>query len=401
VKHLPSVRNEIRTLQGDGKGKALCAITGGAFVVIGVQMLYPALLPEMRVAYGFDLSTAGLLLTLLWFMYAVGQLPGGILSDRVGEETILVVSTLLTATMIVVILAVRSTLALFVVTPLFGFGVALYGVARLTALHDMYPDQVGIAFGIVHAGVDAGQALLPAVGAFLAASVAWQYGFAFTLPLFALIAVGIWLYIPKRTSGTSSGVDSLSTTSMIAILRRLRTTTIGFSGLAFLLPAVIWTSFTSFYPTYLVEIKGISSNVAGLLFGSFFAVGVVWKPIFGSAYDRWGLGPPLALLSVISATGLAMLPFTDGTVSIAVVTLLVSTILGGIPIAQSNLVNELPADIKGTALGIVRTIVISIAAASPVVFGLSAERGYFDEGFLVLAVVAASISLLAVRIHRI
>ena len=47
-------------------------------------MVYPALLPYLRTAYGLDLGTTGLLLTILWSAYALGQLLGGLPTDEFG-----------------------------------------------------------------------------------------------------------------------------------------------------------------------------------------------------------------------------------------------------------------------------------------------------------------------------
>ncbi|MFC7009811.1 MFS transporter [Halalkalicoccus salilacus] len=60
-------------------------------------MVYPALLPRIRMTYGMTLTTAGALLTALWLAYAFGQLPAGMLADRVGEGRVMMVSTLVSA----------------------------------------------------------------------------------------------------------------------------------------------------------------------------------------------------------------------------------------------------------------------------------------------------------------
>lgn len=43
---------------------------------------------------------------------------------------------------------------------------------------------------------------------------------------------------------------------------------------------------------------------------------------------------------------------------------------------------------KGTGLAFLRTLYMTIGAASPVLFGALAERGFFDEGYFVLAAFA-------------
>ena len=88
-------------------------------------MVYPALLPHLRGAYGLSLTTAGLLLTVLWIAYACGQLPGGILADWSGERLLLITSSLLAATMLTLVIIAESAIILFLATALFSLGTAL------------------------------------------------------------------------------------------------------------------------------------------------------------------------------------------------------------------------------------------------------------------------------------
>ncbi|WP_090508442.1 MFS transporter [Natronorubrum sediminis] len=393
-----SIRASVSGVQGDGHGKALLAIASSSFLLIGVQMIYPVVLPELRAAYGLNLGTAGLLLTVLWLSNAAGQVPGGILADRFGEGRIMVVSTVVTAVMVVFIVVSGSIATLFLATVLLGLGIALFGVARYTALDDLFPERVGTTVGVVLAAADAGQALLPPVAGALAAAVVWQFGFAYTLPLFVAVALALWLYVPARTSGPESGVDTFSMESIRYVGAALRKRTVLYGSAAFIVYMIVWITFTGFYPTYLIEEKGLSATAAGILFGSFFAVGVAIKPLSGLAYDRIGIRLSLLTVMVISGTSLVVLPLVDGLLPIVVVTILIAPMLGSGTITQSHLIQGIPNDIKGTGLGIIRTGGMAIAAVSPAVFGAIADWGYFDEVFLSLAGLAGLIVLFVLRI---
>lgn len=397
VQYLTILKDAGENLQGDGRGKALLAISAGSFLLIGVQMIYPVLVPELRAAYGLSLTTAGMLLSSLWIANATGQLPGGMLADRLGEGRTLVVGVLVSAATLLLIITVSSPFMLFVATVLFGLGIALYSVARYTATHGLYPDQAGTTIGIVLASADAGQALLPPVASFLGVAIAWQLGFGFTIPIFALVAVGLWLYAPPRTSTGTSDTGTLSVDSVRTILRGMRTRSIGFVTIIFIVYVNVWVAFTSFYPTYLTEIKELSPTLAAVLFGVFFAVGVVTKPLSGIAYDRIGIRFSLLAISLVSGIALAVLPLVEGAVPLAVVTVFIAPILGSGTISQSHLIDELASDVRGTGLGVVRTGGMAIAALNPTLFGAAADRGFFDEMFLALAGLAALMIVLAVQ----
>ncbi len=393
-----TVLDELRSLQGGGRGKALLAIASSSFLLIGVQMIYPVLLPELRSAYDLGLTTAGLLLTALWVANAVGQLPGGMLADRIGEGRTIVASVVLSAITLALIVTAVSVLALFAATVLLGFAIALFGVARYTALHDLFPEQVGTTIGIVLAAADAGQALLPPFAGFVAVAFLWQFGFGFTIPLFVLVALVLWLYVPGRTSREITGDDTVSLATVRSIVSSMRTRAIGYGTAAFIVYVVIWVAFTGFYPTYLIEVKGQSSTVTGILFGLFFATGVVVKPLSGAAYDRVGTKLSLLAIAAISIVGLVSLPFVEGIPLLIAATVLVAPILGSGTIAQSHLVAALPSEIRGTGLGVIRSAVMGMAALSPAAFGAAAERGFFDEAFLALAGLAGLMILFVVRI---
>jgi MFS family permease len=390
VRTLQTAKRAIADLSSNGRGKVLLAVAFGWFLSISVRMLYPALLPYIRDAYGLTLTTAGLLLTVLWIAYAFGQLPGGILADWAGERLLLAVSSLLAAAMLTLVIVADSTLVLFSATALFGLGTALYGVSRFTILDRVYSDQLGTATGATMAAGDIGNAIMPPTAGLIAAALAWQYGFGFAVPLFVLAAVGLWTALPARASSRMSLRANLNLGGIVPTLTRpvvLRGTFL------LVLWGVVIQAFMGFYPTYLIDVKGLSAQAATVLFGFFFALGILAKPIAGRAYDRIGVRGPL--LTIMSATGLALvsLPFVDEVWQFVLLTVLVSAILGFETIMISDLTQRLPEGTQGTNLGALRTVYITLGALSPVLFGTIADRGYFDEAFLIIGALAGVVVL--------
>lgn len=52
----------------------------------------------------------------------------------------------------------------------------------------------------------------------------------------------------------------------------------------------------------------------------------------------------------------------------------------------------------GTGLGATRTVYMGPGATSPILFGPFADYGLFNEGFAILAVIAAAVCLLSLRV---
>lgn len=377
-----AVARPVAALRGEGRGQVLLAVALGWGLLVGTRMSYPVLLPYIREAYGLSLSVAGLLVTILWLGSALGQLPGGILADRYNERHVMTVGLVVVAVALSIVAMTRSAVIVFFATGLVGVGLSLYPIARITVLTEIYPETIGSALGVTMATGDTGQTILPPVVGFLAAAVAWQLGLGLLVPAFLVVAGLVWVVVPD---GEPSESGALSLDRARAVIGELRTRTMVLVTVVLFFYILVWQSFTGFYPTYLVEIKGLSPSVAGTVFALFFGVGVLVKPISGAAYDRIGMRGSLLVVLIGPVFGLGALPFVEGFYALLGLTALVSTMLGSGAITQSYLADEIPQEIRGTGLGVVRTTAASLGSGGPVLFGLLADGGFFDEAYLILA----------------
>ena len=394
---LQSVVREAKALWADGRGPSLVAIAGGWGILLGARMVYPVLLPYLRESFDISLTVAGFLVTVLWLGSAVGQLPGGVLADRYSERSVMTAGAVVVAAALVVVVTAPTALVLFAATGLVGLGQSLYPIARITILSDIYPDRIGSALGVTMATGDLGQTVLPPVAGVLAAAFVWQAGLLFIVPLLLVAGLFVWATLPSAPDA-GDAADPTPSAGLRGVVADLRGSNLLFVSFILFLYILIWQSFTGLYPTYLVEVKELSSSAAGVLFSGFFAVGVLVKPLAGAAYDRIGMRNALVAVLVGPIVGLALLPFVEGFWSLAAVTAVVSTMLGSGAITQSFLSEAFSEDVRGTGLGVVRTSVATLGAAGPVLFGGIADRGYFDEGYLLLAAVLVVVVLLTLRL---
>lgn len=396
---IDSIVTEGKELWGGGKGTSLVAIAGGWGLLLGTRMIYPVLLPYFRDTFDLSLTIAGLLITILWLGSAVGQLPGGILADRYSERIVMAGGAIIVGMALVLVVTAPTASILFAATGVVGLGQSLYPIARITILSHIYPDRIGSALGVTMATGDLGQTILPPVAGVLAVTIAWQAGLSFMIPLLLIAGIGIWVALPaEEHADNESNTHSAERTRLL--LAELRESDLGFVSLILILFFLTWQSFTGLYPTYLVEVKGLSSSTAGLLFSAFFAFGVIVKPLAGAAYDRIGMRRALVIILAGPVVGLGMLPFIEGVWPLVGITAVVSTMLGSGAVTQSFLADAFSAEIRGTGLGVVRTITAIIGATGPVLFGGIADRGYFDEGYLLLAAILVVVILLTLRIPR-
>ena len=397
MQYVTAIKRELVALGAGKRGRMFTTIALAWGLLVGTRMIFPVLLPYLRADFGLTLTTAGLLITILWLAYALGQMPAGILVDRYGERTLLTVSIALVVVGIGLVLVAPSALPLFAATAFVGGGMSMYTIARITVLSDLYPERLGSALGVTMATGDVGQTILPPLAGALAVIVAWQVGLGFVAPFLVVVGIYIWLTLPSGTD-SASAPESLSLEAFRDVLGEIRQPATVIMGGVLCLFILVWQTFSAFYPTYLIEVKGFSPTAASLVFGLYFAVGIVAKPISGRAYDMIGARRTLPLILVGPIVGLVVLPMIDGLWPLVVVTLLIATAKGSGAITQPYLAEVLPKEIQGTGLGVIRSTAATLGAAGPVLFGIAADFGYFDASYIGLAVVIAVALVVTLRL---
>jgi sugar phosphate permease len=162
---------------------------------------------EISREFGFDLVTMGLITSAFRWSYALFQVPGGLLGDKIGPRralTLIVtwwsVFTSLTA------LAWNATVMIGV-RFLFGVGEAgAFPIATRSLSRWMLATERGYAQGVTHAGSRLGAAMTPSLVAWMITLYGWRF------PFFAFGALGIawavmWYFYYRDTPDEHSGVN--------------------------------------------------------------------------------------------------------------------------------------------------------------------------------------------------
>lgn len=383
-------RQSIRQLEVYLLGKephttTLLVISIGWSLLIGARMIYPVVLSQIQSSFGLSFAIAGLLITILWLFYAIGQFPAGILADKYDEVTILLISIFSVAGAIFLVTIAQNAAILFIATALCGLGMSLFHIPRLTLLTDLYEERVGSALGFTFAIGDVGQALIPPIAGIVAVSITWQFGFGVMIPFMLVIGILVWYILKDYDSKDRNRAEFKEVTSRGVLVEILQPNMIFIAAIMFLY-VFIWQSFTAFYPIYLIGEKGFSPAIAGVLFGAFFAIGIVIKPVSGAIYDRFGVRLTLAGLLIISAIGFTLLPVLGSLSLIIMITPLISSSLGTGTITQAWISESLSESMRGSGLGLINTIIMTLASSGPVMFGVIADYGYLDLAYGMLGV---------------
>lgn len=393
---LERIQADISKLRKDvwkeGEGWILVFISLGWFLVLGGRIVYPALLPLVSQEFAVDYATIGGLIGVLWVAYAAMQFPGGLLADKFGERAVLVTSLSLSLFGLAAVVLAPMFAAFVIATGVLGVGNGLFGTTRITVLSDIYTEVETTAISISQAVGNVGNSVLPIVASAIATALGWRLGFGFMLPLFAFAAIGTWSILPARTSPAADREERFHET-LQKVLGAVRGRTVVQVTTVHFMTILLYQSVTGFLPTYLVEAKSLPADSAALLFGFFFAAATVIQFVSGLISDRYGKRRAMGGFMLLSVPGYGLLPYVDGFLPLAGVTLLLSCMLGAFPPAHSYAVQALPSALQGSGYGLIRSFYIAFGAVGPPLVGAMADVGLFTEAFLLLGAVAVLASV--------
>lgn len=334
------------------------------------RLVISPVIPNIIDAFEVSKSAVGLALTGMWAVYAVLQFPSGILADRFGDYRIIVISLALTSVGSLLLALSPSFLTFGVFVVFLGAGAGLYFVVGTSMLTKEFR-QRGQVLGLHSAGGPAAGLVAPAIAAFVGVNYGWRsamlVGAALSLPVLAVFVRRV-RPVNGFEGSTRGGTDVLTTT--VGLLKRPSVLYMTFIGVA---TAYTWQSFTSFFPTFLVEYHGLAVPDASLLFGAIFLLSAVTQPLYGRLSDRVSRETVLAVVLSTAALGFGVLVTAD--------TLLVALVGSGLTgfgfgwggVFQSYFMRLFTDDERGTSYGLVRTIYMFVGSLGSVVTGTLAD----------------------------
>lgn len=354
------------------------------FLVQFLRFAFPPLFGTLQSEYGVSNAGTGLLFTSLMMAYAVMQFPAGAVSDRIGRpQTISVGAFLFSLVGIAVLLAVNFVL-LFALVVLLGATTAAHKTVSINLVSNRYPANTGFCLGVLDTVGQFGGVAAPLVAVAFLHSVGWQWTFVMA----GIVGVGLaglnWLRVDDAPTAAGESVTDLNrdeptsraTYADILSNRRL----VVFIGVTMTF-TFAWNGVSAFLPLYLATETDVSTRLSNLLYSGFFVVSLS-QLATGRISDSVGqLWVAVSTFGGMVLTVLFLLIF-EGTIIISVLTLTMGVAFHGFrPVRDSYLMTLIPESIGGGSLGIVRTGMIVVGAASPAVVGFVADIAGFTSAF--------------------
>ncbi|AZH26957.1 MFS transporter [Haloplanus aerogenes] len=372
--------SEERLLGGYG-GRLLLLVSLGWLTIQGGRLVLSPLLPSLIDDLAITPFRAGIALSVLWGLYALGQFPSGRLSDRLTRKTLLVAGLTIAAAGFAV-LAVAVSYPLFLLgAAVVGVGAGLYPTAARALISDHFEAKRGGAFGLHTASGDLGGGVAAGLAVAALAVATWRAAF---LPVVAvLVLVAVVLHATSRESYHVAAVDLDVRATVGRLFATARTRRLLF---AYCLFAFAWQGTAGFLPTLLQLDKGFSPEFASAGFAGLFVVGALVKPTAGRLADRVRRAPVAAGTLALGAVALVGLLAAETPLAVGVATVVFATgLMAFPPVMQSYLMDVFPTASMGADLGLARTTYIGFGALGPSFIGFVAERTDYTTAFGALA----------------
>jgi len=371
------------------------------WVILGVSLLgfmqahihrvgFAPLIPIFMQDLGISYAAAAAIMTAYFWTYTVVQLPVGVLTDRLGPRRMMLVFLAVLGAGVLAFPLSGSYAQSLVTRGIIGLGAAGIWLPGLRLIHEWFPSQErGRATGLLSAGGGVGGTLALMLLPVLAGRFGWRWGYAATLvPLLAALVLIYAFVRPGPLAEARSGAASRSAT---AALRHVAgTRALWAINVAVFFSYGAFIALVTFLPSFLQRQEGLSPGRAGFVTGLVAAGTVISWPLAGFVSDRLGRRKLIYLssqiLCVAACVAFALLVPGRGVGAAAAAALFTGFVLGGMVTPFVMVVELFPADLIGTASGVVNTFCFIGSLLIPVLVGKILDvSGSFPAAFMACA----------------
>ena len=398
------------------------ALTVAAYMITYMDRVNIAsTVPVIQKELGFSMVTVSWILSSFRWGYALFQIPGGWLGDRIGPRRALALIVTWWSVFTWATALSWNAASMVVFRFLFGVGEAgAFPIATRSLSRWMLPAERGFAQGVTHAGSRLGAALTPTIVVLLMIAYGWRVPF-FAFGIVGLIWAAVWYWYYRDTPAEHSSVNFAERNQIETSLggaRSARTRTVPWRRI--LSSSTLWTLslmyfcyayclsvYLDWFPKYLNDHRGFDLKHMGYYASAPLLAGTVGDLLGGWASDRWARRSgdlararrAVAMAGFLMAAG-AILPATFTTSPTASVWYTCLAVFGlEITVGVSW---AIPLDIGGDYAGSVSSVMNSCGniggAISPVLLAYLVRFYGWNVPFVVASALCFAAALLFGRI---
>src|SRR5690349_9200092 len=257
--------------------------------------------PVIQKELGLSMVTVGWILSSFRWGYALFQIPGGWLGDRIGPRRALSLIVTWWSIFTSATALAWSATSMAAVRFLFGVGEAgAFPIATRSLSRWILPGERGFAQGITHAGSRLGAALTPTIVVLLMAAYGWRAPF-FVFGFVGLFWAAVWYWYYRDTPQEHASVNEAERNLIVSAVggpRAARTRSVPWRRI--LASSTLWTLsamyfcyayciavYLDWFPKYLNEHRGFDLTRMGMYASLPLLAGTAGDLLGGWASDRW------------------------------------------------------------------------------------------------------------------
>src|SRR5436190_23779339 len=172
------------------------------------RVVISAAVPTIQKEFGFSLATMSYIISSFRWGYALFQIPGGWLGDRIGPRRAL---TLIVAWWSMFTSATAfawNSVSMITIRFLFGMGEAgAFPIATRSLSRWILPAERGFAQGITHAGSRLGAAMTPSLVVLVISAYGWRAAFV-SFGALGCIWAAVWYWYYRDTPNEHASVGN-------------------------------------------------------------------------------------------------------------------------------------------------------------------------------------------------
>ena len=324
------------------------------------------LLPVWAQAFGLSLTQTGALKSAFYAAMTAGQIPFGLVSERIGERRLLTLGTLGTAVGWLLLAEADGFRALLLAVLVAGLGSSVqHPLASSLVSRAHRGDGSRAALGLYNFAGDVGKAVVPALLAVGIGIVGWRMSSTGCGIAMAIVALGVHLSLQRFLSSETPPATRTATPSGWGIANRRDFAVL--SAIA-VLDASSRSGFLLLVPFLMVE-KGLPVEQVGFAIMLIFTGGAAGKFACGFLAERLGTVRTIVITEVVTALGIIAaiaVPMGALWVLLAPIGLALNGTSSALYAAAGELAHE---ERQARAFGLFYTVTTAASAAAPIAVG--------------------------------
>lgn len=348
-------------------------------------------LKDIAKAFGTEITSVTVALTLTLALRPIGALIFGRLADRYGRRPVLMANIVLFSLLDLASGFATSLTMLLVLRSLFGVAMGgEWGVGSALTMESIPPKSRGIMSGILQAGYPSGYLLASIVFGLLHDSIGWRGMFMIgVLP--ALLVLFIRRNVPESPTW-EHGRNAAARPSIFAVLAR--------EWKLAVYMIVLMTAFNFFshgtqdmYPTFLLVQHKFSTHTVSAIAITYNIGAIIGGILFGALSEKIGRRKAIAFAALIALPVLPLWAFASGSIPLAIGAFLMQiSVQGAWGVIPAHLNEMSPPEVRATFPGLVYQLGNLLASANATIQAGIAHRNGDNYG-MAMALVAGTVAV--------